>query len=182
VLEGFALRTAVKEANHVRGKLSLWQFVRRSRSPEIPVIVMEDLGALVGLLFGLFGVGMTLYTGDGRWDAVGSAAIGILLVVIAVFLAMEMYSMLLGESAMPEHHAAIEAAIAGGAIVGVIHMRTLHLGPDEVLVAAKVAFDPGASATDVAREIDAAETRIRASVPLKLTIYLEPDLQRAVEA
>jgi cation diffusion facilitator family transporter len=181
-MEGFALRTALKEAEHARGKMSLFQYIKASRSPEIPTIVLEDTGALLGLVFGLFGVGMTLATGDGRWDAIGSAAIGVLLVVIAVFLGREMTSMLIGESAMPEHHDAIERAIPGKGIERVIHMRTMHLGPDEVLVAAKVAVAPGASAGDVADAIDAAETRIREAVPIKVQIYLEPDLWEVARA
>lgn len=175
-MESFALRTALHEADHVRGDMSLREFVRDSRSPEIPVILLEDTGALVGLVFGLFGVGMTLATHDGRWDAVGSAAIGILLVVIAVFLGREMISMLIGESALPEHQAAIERAMTGDGVERVIHMRTLHLGPDEVLVAAKVAVTANDTAEEIARAIDAAEQRVRASVPLQLRIYIEPDL------
>jgi cation diffusion facilitator family transporter len=179
VMEGYALRTAVREANHVRGRLSLRRYVRQSRSPEIPVILLEDTGALLGLVFGLFGVGMTLWTGDGRWDAVGSAAIGALLVVIAVFLAWEMRSMLIGESALPEHQEAIETALVGDGIDHVIHMRTMHLGPDDVLVAAKVAVTATDSAEAVTRAINAAEARIRAAVPLRLQIYLEPDISAA---
>ncbi|MCK6211806.1 cation diffusion facilitator family transporter [Georgenia sp. EYE_87] len=176
VMEGFALRTALKEAEHARGSMTLFQYIKASRSPEIPTIVLEDTGALLGLVFGLFGVGMTLATGDGRWDAVGSAAIGVLLVVIAIFLAREMTSMLIGESAMPQHHDAIERAIAGDGVERVIHMRTMHLGPDEVLVAAKIGVSRGASASQVADAIDAAERRIRDAVPLRTQIYLEPDL------
>lgn len=179
VMESFSLRTAVIEANQARGKTSITRFVRRSRSPELPVILLEDIGALVGLVLGLFGVSMTLITGDGRWDAIGSASIGVLLVVIASFLAVEMKSMLVGESALPEHQDAIEAAVVGEGITSVIHMRTMHLGPDSVLVAAKVAVGEGAEAAEVARAIDAAEGRIRGSVPLELVIYLEPDLRRA---
>lgn len=177
-MESFALRTAVIEANHVRGKMSLRQFVRQSRSPEIPVILLEDTGALCGLVFALFGVSLTLATGDGRWDAVGSAAIGVLLVVIAVFLAIEMHSMLIGESALPAHHDAIEASLCGEGIDRVIHMRTMHLGPDDVLVAAKVAVTATDSAEEIAAAINAAEARVRASVPLRLQIYIEPDLFR----
>lgn len=178
VFESYALSTAVKEANHTRGDDSWMTYLRKSRAPEIPVILLEDTGALVGLLFGLFGVGMTLATGDGRWDAVGSAAIGLLLVVIAVFLAIEMASMLIGESALPQHHRAIEAALVGDGVDSVIHMRTLHLGPDEVLVAAKIAVSADDSAEQISRAINAAEERVRASVPLRTQIYLEPDLRR----
>ncbi len=177
-MESFALRTAVIEANHARGKMTLRQYVRQSRSPEIPVILLEDTGALCGLVFALFGVSMTLATGDGRWDAVGSAAIGVLLVVIAVFLAIEMHSMLIGESALPAHHDAIEASLCGEGIDRVIHMRTMHLGPDDVLVAAKVAVTATDSADEVAQAINAAEARVRAAVPLRLQIYIEPDLFR----
>lgn len=179
VMEGFALRTAVREANHVRGQMSLWEYVKASRSPEIPTIILEDTGALLGLVFGLFGVGMTLGTGDGRWDAVGSAAIGVLLVVIAIFLAREMTSMLIGESAMPEHHEAIERALLGDGVDAVIHMRTMHLGPDDVLVAAKVAVTRSDTADEVTAAINAAEARVRAAVPLRAQIYIEPDLLRA---
>ena len=176
VMETLALRTAVKEANHVRGDMPMLRYIRASRSPEIPVILLEDTGALVGLVFGLFGVGMTLATDDGRWDAVGSAAIGVLLVCIAVFLALEMMSMLIGESALPHHHTAIEQALRGDGIDDVLHMRSLHLGPDDLLVAAKVVVSATDSAEEVAAAIDRAEERVRAAVPLRLQIYVEPDL------
>ena len=175
-MEAYALRTAIEEANHVRGSRSLLAYVRDSRSPELPTILLEDTGALVGLGFALFGVGMTLATDDGRWDAVGSAGIGILLVCIAIFLSWEMRSMLIGEAALPEHHAAIEAALRGDGIDGVIHMRTLHLGPDEVLVAAKVAVDASSSAEQIATAINTAEARVRSAVPLRVQIYVEPEL------
>ncbi|MGC5628428.1 cation diffusion facilitator family transporter [Georgenia sp. Z1344] len=175
VLEGFALRTALKEGAAVKGDRSWFRYLKESRSPEIPTIILEDTGALLGLVFGLFGVGMTLATDDGRWDAIGSGAIGVLLVVIAIFLAREMISMLVGESALPEHHDAIERSLVDGEdIERIIHMRTLHLGPDEVLVAAKVAVPAVETAADVARAIDAAEVRARDSVPLRLQIYIEP--------
>lgn len=175
-MEAFALRTALREANHVRGSMPLRKYVRASRSPEIPVILLEDTGALCGLVFALFGVAMTIATGDGRWDAVGSAAIGLLLVVIAVFLALEMHSMLIGESALPQHQVAIEGALTGDGIDRVIHMRTMHLGPDDVLVAAKVAVTANDTAAEIAAAINAAEERVRASVPLRLQIYIEPEL------
>jgi cation diffusion facilitator family transporter len=180
-MEALALRTAVREANHVRGDMSLLRYIRVSRSPEIPVILLEDTGALVGLVFGLFGVGMTLATGDGRWDAVGSAAIGVLLVCIAVFLALEMMSLLIGESALPHHQAAIEQALRGDGIDDVVHMRSLHLGPDDLLVAAKVTVTATDSAAEVAVAINRAEERVRAAVPLRLQIYVEPDLGRKRE-
>ncbi len=179
VMEGFSLRTAVHESNAVRGKQSWIGFIRTSRSPELPVVLLEDAGALLGLVFALFGVSMTLLTDDGRWDAVGSAAIGVLLVVIAVVLAKETKSMLLGEGATPGDLAAVRGALVGDGVESVIHLRTLHLGPEELLVAAKVSVPAASSAADVAAAIDAAESRVRAAVALSCVIYLEPDLKRA---
>ncbi|UPK76862.1 cation diffusion facilitator family transporter [Nocardioidaceae bacterium SCSIO 66511] len=177
IAEGMSFRTAIREANQVRGRQSLPRFIRTSKAPELPVILLEDFGALVGLLFALFGVSMTLATDDGRWDAAGTAGIGVLLVAIAVVLAIETKSLVLGESATREHVEQIEDAIASGE-TSVIHLRTLHLGPDELLVAAKIAVPATDSAADVAAAIDAAERRIRDAVPIARVIYLEPDIRR----
>lgn len=177
VMESFSLRTAVRESNDVRGTRTWRGFVRTTRSPELPVVLLEDTGALIGLMFALIGVTMTLITEDGRWDALGSGAIGLLLVVIAVVLAVETKSMLLGESASSENVAAIRAALVGEGVRSVIHLRTLHLGPDELLVAAKIEVPSAVTAADVAAAIDAAEVRIRAAVSLRTLIYLEPDLR-----
>ena len=177
VMEGFSFRTAIREANHVRGDATWVQFVRRHKSPELPVILLEDLGALLGLVFALVGVGLTLLTGNGRWDAAGTVTIGVLLVVIAIVLALETKSLLLGEGATRGNVAAIRDALPGDGIDSVIHMKTLHLGPEELLVAAKVAVTPTDSAAEVARAIDASERRVRAAVPIARVIYLEPDLR-----
>ena len=177
-MESFSFRTAIVESNRVRGDRSWAEFVRTAKAPELPVILLEDLGALLGLVFALFGVSLTLITDDGRWDAVGTAMIGILLVSIAGVLAVEMKSLLLGEGATPEHVRAIEAALPGEGVESVIHMKTLHLGPEELLVAAKIAVPAAATADDVADAIDAAERRIREAVPIARVIYLEPDLRR----
>lgn len=177
VLETFSFRTAIKESNLVRGKASWKDFVRHARAPELPVVLLEDLAALVGLFLALFGVSMTLLTGNGMWDAVGTAAIGLLLVTVAAILAVEMKSLLIGESAVAEHQTAIERAVReGGEVEQIIHMKTLHLGPDELLVALKVAFRHDDTAADVARHINAIEERIRAAVPIARVVYLEPDL------
>jgi cation diffusion facilitator family transporter len=183
VLELFSLRTAVKESNRVRGSLTWPQFVRRSKSPELPVVLLEDLAALVGLVFALIGVGMTLITENGYWDVAGTAAIGLLLVTVAITLAIETKSLLLGESAGPEHRAAIEAAVAGtDGVDRIIHLRTLHVGPEEILVAGKIAVTPTDSARDVADTINVAEERIRAAVPEAVHIFLEADIYRAEAA
>jgi cation diffusion facilitator family transporter len=178
-MEGFSFRTAIREANRDRGSASLVQYVRRAKAPELPVILLEDFAALTGLTFALFGVGMTLLTRQPIFDVLGSALIGLLLVAVAVVLALETKSLLLGEAATPEAQRRIEQALVGvDGIDGVIHMRTLHLGPDELLVAAKVAVTPTDSAADVALAIDAAEAAARAVEPAARVIYLEPDIRR----
>ena len=178
VLEVFSLRTAVKEASHVRGDESWWQFIRHSKSPELPVVLLEDLGALVGLLFALAGVTTALVTGEERWDAIGSIAIGSLLVLIAVVLAIEMKSLLIGESASTGNDAAIRSALLSGPeVTRVIHLRTQHIGPDELLVAAKVECS-ATSVEELAAAIDTVERRVREAVPIARMIYLEPDVYR----
>jgi cation diffusion facilitator family transporter len=179
VLEAFSFRTAVVEATRVKGDESWWHFIRRSKSPELPVVLLEDTGALLGLLLAFAGVSLAEVTGNPRWDALGSVGIGILLGVIAIVLAAEMKSLLIGESAAPQVEEAIRAAIADAPEVRrIIHLRTLHLGPDELLVAAKVEFD-SPSVPDLAGAIDAVEARIRAAVPIARVIYVEPDLYRS---
>jgi cation diffusion facilitator family transporter len=179
VLEVFSFRTAIKEASHVRGEESWWQFIRHSKSPELPVVLLEDLGALVGLLFALAGVTAAIVTGEERWDAAGSIAIGSLLVVIAIVLAIEMKSLLIGESASRGNDTAIRTAITSGPeVTRVIHLRTQHIGPDELLVAAKAEFS-ATSFDDLAAAINTVETRVRAAVPIARMIYLEPDVYRA---
>ena len=160
-MEGYALRTAIVESNRVRADRSWKEFVRTAKAPELPVILLEDCGALLGLMFALFGVSMTLLTGEGRWDAAGTAMIGILLVLIAVILAVEMKSLLIGESASRAHQRAIQNALPGEGVESIIHMRTLHLGPEELLVAAKIAVNATATGEQVAKAIDAAERRVR---------------------
>jgi cation diffusion facilitator family transporter len=179
-LEGFSFRTAIREANHARGGRSIPAFVKASRQPELPVILLEDAGALVGLVFALLGVGLSVITGDGRFDALGAMAVGTLLVVIAIFLAIEMTAMLVGESALPEEVAAIREALESTeGVERVIHLRTLHVGPDELLVAAKIAIAHNDTGAEIAADIDEAEKALRAAVPTAKYVFLEPDLDRS---
>ncbi len=182
-LETYSFRTALREANKSRGKRSLFKFVKDSRQPELPVILLEDAGALTGLVLALLGVGAAVITGDGRFDALGAMGIGTLLIVIAIFLAIEMTAMLVGESALPEEVAAIRKALEDSSgVERVIHLRTMHVGPDELLVAAKIAihdFDTGAQ---IARAINEAEVSLRSAVPSAQYIFLEPDLDRGRDA
>jgi cation diffusion facilitator family transporter len=181
-LEGFSFHTAMTESNQVRGNRSWAAFIRSAKAPELPVILLEDAAALLGLVFALFGVGLTLATGNGFWDAVGTALIGTLLVLVAIVLSIEMKSLLMGEAATLDQQRAIKAALEGdqeSAVQRVIHLRTLHLGPEEVLVCAKLAVGRADFAYQIAAAIDAAEQRARESVPgLRLVIYLEPDIDR----
>jgi cation diffusion facilitator family transporter len=178
-LESYSFRTAVVESRPLKGKGSWWRFIRNSRSPELPVVLLEDTGALIGLVFALAGVGLTMLTGDALWDGIGTAAIGVLLGVIAVILMVEMRSLLIGEGATSQDDRAIRAALEQTEHVErLIHIRSQYLGPDELLVAAKIALAPHVTLATVAATIDAAEANIRAAVPAARVIYLEPDLDR----
>jgi len=179
VAEGFSFRTAIRESLPLKGTQSWPRFIRTSKSPDLPVILLEDFAALLGLVFALMGVGMTLVTHNGLWDVAGTALIGLLLILVAVTLAMETRSLLLGEAATPQAVAAITAALAGAdGVRRVIHLKTLHLGPQEVLVAAKIAVEPTESAARVAEVINNAEVAIRSANPEVTALYLEPDIDR----
>jgi cation diffusion facilitator family transporter len=179
ILEGFSLRTAVANANAVRDGQGWRSFIRRSKSPELPIVLLEDTAALAGLIIALVGVALETITGDGAWDGAGSVAIGLLLTCVAVILAIEMKSLLIGESAGQDTERAIVAAIEDGPeVVCVIHLRTVHIAPDSILVAAKIAVRRDETASEIAAGINAAEQRVRAAVPIAEVIYLEPDLYR----
>ncbi len=178
LMEGFSLRTAVIESNKVRHGTSWVQFVRRAKAPELPVILLEDLGALIGLGLALIGVGMTLLTDNPYWDVAGTAGIGVLLVIIAAILATEMSSLLVGEGASEEKVDAIAAALSADGASRVIHLRTLYVGPEDLLVAAKIGVDATQTGDEIADAIDAAERRVRAVAPEATSIYLEPDIYR----
>lgn len=179
VMEAFSFRTAIREANKERGQISLVAYVRRAKAPELPVILLEDLAALTGLVFALLGVGLTLVTRQPIFDVIGTALIGMLLVTVAVVLALETKSLLLGEAATPEAQDRIRKALEGSeGVQSVIHMRTLHLGPDELLVAAKIEVSAMDSAATIAAAIDTAEAAVREVEPVARVIYLEPDLRR----
>ncbi|HEY1319302.1 MAG TPA: cation diffusion facilitator family transporter [Streptosporangiaceae bacterium] len=182
-MELFSLRTVVRESRPARGEHSWFWFIRRSKSPELPTILLEDTAAVIGLMFAAAGVSLSVISGNDVWDGVGSIAIGSLLACVAVILAIEMKSLLIGESASAETERAILAALeAGPDVERVIHLRTVHIGPDELLVAAKIAVSRCKLAEDVAAGIDAAERRVREAVPIAHVIYLEPDLYQASRA
>ena len=182
-LESFSLRTAVHESRRARSGHSWLAFIRRAKAPELPAVLLEDMAALAGLGFAALGVGLAVITGNGVWDGVGSLAIGVLLAGVAVILAVETKSLLIGESASAEVERAIVAALeAGDGVERVIHLRTLHMGPESLLVAAKIAVRRTDRADVVAAGIDAAERRVRSAVPIAEMIYLEPDLYESSRA
>jgi cation diffusion facilitator family transporter len=179
-LEGFSLRTAVINARAGRDGQSWWAFIRRAKAPELPVVLLEDTAALTGLIVALIGVSLAVITGDDAWDGAGSLVIGVLLGCVAVVLAGEMKSLLIGESASASAQRAIVAALEDGPEVErVIHLRTVHIDPESVLVAAKIAVPPSSTAAQIVAGINAAEARVRTAVPEAETIYLEPDIYRA---
>ena len=179
-LESFSLRTAVRESNLVREKGQSWvSFVRRSKAPELPVVLLEDIGALTGLTFALLGVGLTLITHNPVFDAVGTLMIGALLVLIAVVLGIETKSLLVGEGAnQADVDRIVDAINDGPEVEKLIHMKTLYLGPDELLVAAKIALSADKSVREAADDINEIEARIREAVPVARSVYLEPDIYR----
>ena len=183
VMEGYSLRTAVKESKHVKRSESWPQFIRRSKSPELPVVLLEDVGAITGLVFAVAGLGLAEITGNPKFDAVGSIAIGLLLCVIAVILVIEMKGLLIGEGASPAVLTSIHEAMAStDRVRKVIHMRTEHLGPEELLVAAKLSFDSNLDLPALAEAINEVERRVRDAVPAARMIYIEPDIERSPES
>lgn len=177
VLESLSFRTAIKESNQVRGKARWVDFIRKAKSPELPVVLLEDLAALLGLVFAFIAVGLTALTGNPLFDAIGTIVIGVLLIVVAAVLAVEMKSLLIGEGATKEDTARIARVLnAAPGVESVIHMKTLYLGPDELMIAAKVAFPPKSDIEHVARTINELESLLRAEILHARVIYIEPDL------
>lgn len=177
IAESFSFRTAIRESNRVRGEQSWIEFIRYSKSPELPVVLLEDFAALIGLVLALGGVGLTMITGNTLFDAVGTIAIGVLLILVAIVLGIETKSLLVGEGASAGDASKIRDAInADPEVEALVHMKTLYLGPDELLVGAKVAFGKTTKLVDVAASINALESSIRAAVPAARVIYIEPDV------
>lgn len=183
MLEAFSLRTAVRESAHMKGSMSWRDFVRHAKVPELPVVLLEDTGALLGLSLALAGVGLAEVTGNPRFDALGSLAIGLLLAVIAITLAAEMKSFLIGEAAAPDQVRKIATAIEGtSGVQRLLHLRTEHLGPEDLLVVGKIAVDGESESAETAALIDRAEAAVRAEVPEARLIFLEPDVDHAGES
>mgnify|MGYP000122438326 FL=1 len=179
IMESLSLRTAIKESNNIRGKKSWVEFIRHAKSPELPVILLEDLAALIGLALAFGGVGLTVITHNPIWDAIGTLAIGGLLILVAIVLGLETSSLLVGEGATAEDSGKIREALKNtDGVESVIHMKTLYLGPDELMVGAKIAISATATGKQIAKVINDAESAMREAVPAARVIYLEPDIKR----
>ena len=181
-LESQSFRIAIRESRPLKGNGTWWQFIRQAKTPELPVVLLEDAGALFGLILALGGVGLSMLTGDPVWDAIGTMCIGVLLGVIAIILIVETKSLLIGEGSSPDELRTIRATLVGDGVDRVIHVKTQYLGPDELLVAAKIAVPASMPTGEIARVIDDAEARVRAAVPAARIMYLEPDLDRTPAA
>lgn len=178
VLEGLSLRTAARTANPMRTG-SWWHYIRTTKTPETAVVLLEDTAAEAGLLIALSGIGLVIVTGDPRYDAVGSIAIGLLLGVVATILAVEMRSLLIGEAASARDQALIRAAVTEeSSYERLIELRTMHLGPSDLLIAMRVELDAGLTFDDVADRLDAIEDRIRSRLPTAGQIFIEADTGR----
>ncbi|QLY32901.1 cation diffusion facilitator family transporter [Nocardia huaxiensis] len=180
ILESYSLFTARQASAPLKGRTSWWRFIRNTRNPELPVVLLEDSGALIGLVLAFLGVGLTTLTGNPVWDGIGTVAIGVLLGFIAVVLIVEMKSLLIGEGATPDEDRRIRAALTGDPRIDrVLNLKTQYLAPDQLLVAAKVAMSPGLDIDSAAVVLDEAEARVRGAVPSAGDVYIEPDLYRA---
>ena len=177
-LEGYSFRTAIGESRELKGELSWWQFIRQAKTPELPVVLLEDAGALLGLVFALIGVGLAVLTGNPVFDGIGTIAIGLLLGAIAIVLIVETKSLLIGEGATPALRDRIVGELRGGRVRKVIHIRTEYLGPEELLVAAKIAVGGSVDTLGLVDAINDAEARIRSELPEARLIYIEPDVYR----
>jgi cation diffusion facilitator family transporter len=179
ILEGLSLRTAIRESNEVRGGRGWREFVHLTKIPELPVVLLEDSAALLGLFFAFLGVLLSQLTGHDQWDGVGSIAVGCLLACAAFIVGYETKSLLIGESASDDVTAQIVTAVeTGPEQYRLIHLRTSHIGPESLRVAGTIGVAAELTAADLAAGIDATEKRIRAAVPIAETIYLEPDIFR----
>jgi len=182
ILEGWSLRTTVLAGRPTKGALSWRRLLQVTKAPEIIVVFLEDLGALIGIGLALLGVTLTTVTGNGVWDAGASIAIGVLLMSIGLIVNRETQSLLVGESAAVEVVAAIREAIGSTeGVDAVVDLRTIHVGPDDLVVAAGIAIDPSRNASDIARAIVDAEARVRRVTPFRTVMYLEPRVRVPTE-
>lgn len=176
VLEGYATWSNVVELNKRRGSRGFVEYLRYTKESDLVVVFGENSAAVVGLGFALAGVALSHFTQDPSWDAMATVAIGVVLVGVALFLAVEIKSLLEGEAADPDINAAIAAAAAEtDGLTGVLRVIALQQGPGEVLVACKVSIAPGLTGDGVVDAINAFEKRVREKRPEVRWQFVEPD-------
>jgi cation diffusion facilitator family transporter len=175
LLDGWSLRTTTLAWRGAKGELSWRRVIRDTKAPDLIVVFLEDVGAIVGVAIAAVGVTLTTITHDGIWDALASIAIGILLMAIGLVVNQETQSLLVGEAAAVDIVATIRDAIATTeGIDGVRELRTIHIGPDDLVVAAGVWVDAASSATSISRSIEQAERRVREVAPFRTVVTIEP--------
>ena len=175
VAEGMSMRACLQEVKKARGDRSLWQWFRESRQAELVVIFGEDLAALAGLVLALLAVVLSVLTGDPIWDAIGTLAIGLLLVVVAVFVAVEVKALLIGQSMDPDREQEVRAFIAARPeVAGVISLITLQLGND-VMLSVQAEMTPADSADALIEAINRVERAVKQRFPEVRWSFFEPD-------
>ncbi|MBX7191506.1 MAG: cation diffusion facilitator family transporter [Sandaracinaceae bacterium] len=176
LFESYSYSVAYGEFKKSKGELSFREALMRSKDPTIPVVLAEDTAALFGLGIALVSVGLSDLTGWEGFDAIGSTLIGVVLGLVAYFLASRTHSLLLGEAASPEDRKTVEAiAPTVKGVVKVTQLLSMHLGPKNVILALKVAFDRDLDVAEIEKIIDTLETRIREELPQMRYIFVEPD-------
>tara|TARA_B100001964_G_C14246748_1_gene607828 strand:- start:2872 stop:3681 length:810 start_codon:yes stop_codon:yes gene_type:complete len=176
-IESFSFRTAIVEAKTIKGETSWSKFVVRSKQPEIPVVLLEDAGALFGMVIALGAITLVKTTGEPIWDGIGTLSIGILLGVIAIILAREMHSLIIGEAASETDRLKIVSVIENNKqVVELVEMRTQHLGPEEILIGVRIAFRETLQTKEIAQLINQLENDIRIELDNAGPIFIEPEL------
>ena len=175
VAEGVSMRTCMQEADKAREGRSLWQWFRQSRQSELIVIFGENLADLLGLGAGLVAVVLTMVTGDPMWDALGTLVIGVLLIVVAVFVAVEVKALLIGQSVEPAVHRAIYSYFNGRPEVkGIFSLITMQMGSD-IMVAVQAEMDFSLSGHELISQINRVEAELRTQFPDVKWVFFEPD-------
>lgn len=178
LLEAWATYGNIKEIRRRKGATAFMRYLRDSKDSDLVVVFGENSAAVLGLILALLALVLSKTTGDGRWDGAGSLAVGVVLVFVAIFLAREIKSLLVGESADPAIDAAVRrVAAADPNIVAVLRTLTIQQGPGEVVVAMKVKMKPGlTTGGEVCAALNAFETKLQIEAPEVKWSFVEPDL------
>jgi cation diffusion facilitator family transporter len=185
VFEAMSLGVAIHSAHGVRRGTPWLRFLRKTRDPTLPTVLLEDSAAMLSIIVAAVGLGLAHATGAAHWDALASGAIGLILIAVATFLAYENYSLLIGETATPEQEAEIRARLAADpAVRELVSLHTMHLGPDSVLVAARVWFRAELTSRQIEDAVRHLEDTVREALPgtWRRMILIEPARPETVSA